>query len=135
MKNRWLVVACVLAMVAPGVGVTWISTVSAGWALVLLAGVLSAVPFTIAAVRRQFNIFEPVYLFAASYLVLFALHPAAQLLISGGSPVFVGYVVGPTYAAALGIGAVGAISFYLGYYLPFGGNLGRRLPLPRDDWS
>lgn len=135
MKVRWFVAGAALAMVGLGLGVTWISTVPTVWALVLLAGALSGVPFSIAVVRHEFNVFEPVYLFAVSYLVLFALHPAAELIVSGGTPVFVGYAVEPTYVTALLIGAVGAILFYAGYYLPLGRHLGKRLPLAREKWS
>jgi O-antigen polysaccharide polymerase Wzy len=135
MKRRGVVIAAVIAMVAVGLGVTWISTLPTVWLLILLATALSGAPFIVAVVRHQLNSFEPVYLFALSYLVLFAVHPAAALLASGGAPVFVGYAVEPTYVTALAIGAIGAILFYLGYYLPLGRNLGSRLPLPSEQWS
>src|ERR1700737_1583507 len=129
MKVRWLVTASVLAMVILGAAVTWISAIPTVWMLVLLATVLAAAPFVIGISRRKFDVFEPVYLFALCYFVLFALHPAATLIASGGTPTFVGYALGPTYGAALSIGAVGAALFYLGYCLPVGRGLGQRLPL------
>jgi hypothetical protein len=86
-------------------------------------------------VHHQFDVFEPVYLFGLSYFVLFALHPGVELLVSRDSPVFVGYPLGPTYATALIIGAVGATLFYLGYYLPLGLGLARRIAVPRQEWS
>lgn len=125
----------VVAMIIVALAVTWITSVPVVWALVLLATGLAALPFVVAIVRRQFDVFEPAYLFAVSYFVLFALRPAAVLFVSVGTPVFVGYGIEQTYAAALAIGAVGAAVFYVGYYLPVGRNLAQRLHLPREEWS
>jgi hypothetical protein len=135
MKVRWFLTATVLAMVVLGLAVTWVATMPISWALVLLAAMLSALPFTVGVVRRQFDVFEPIYLFALSYFVLFTLHPVAQLITSAGAPTFVGYAIGQTYGTALAIGAVGAVLFYVGYYLPLGRDLGQRLPLPLASWS
>lgn len=134
MRYRILIVAA-LGMVIVGLAATWIATLPLVWALVLLAAGLAAVPFIIATKRRHFDVFEPVYLFAGCYFVLFAIHPAAAWILSGGEPVFVGYPVGNTYVAALTIGAVGAAASYLAYYSPVGRHLAERLALPREEWS
>jgi oligosaccharide repeat unit polymerase len=122
-------------MVILGLAVTWVSAIPIVWLLMLLAAGLATVPFVVAAVRHEFDVFEPVYLFSLSYFVLFGVHPAVETILSANSPVFVGYALDPTYATALIIGAVGATLFYLGYYLPLGGGIAQRIALPRQEWS
>lgn len=135
MTSLRVAAACAISMVILGLAVTGLTAIPIAWALVLLATGLAGVPFLVAMARRKFDVFEPVFLFGASYFVLFAVHPAAELIISAGAPVFVGYDIGQTYAPALAIGALGAILVYLGYYLPVGRHLAQRLPLPTRQWS
>src|SRR5262245_34556603 len=54
------------------------------WVLVVLGGLLGFAPFAIGAFRNKFDIFEPVYLFAMSYLTLFVVRPIFDLTHSGG---------------------------------------------------
>ena len=104
------------------------------WWLVIAGGIAASVPLLIGLMSR-FDIFEPVYLFAFSYFVLFVAHPAFELSQPGGVPDFLGYSPTPTYAAALAFALLGAVGFYIGYYSAAGTKLAHRIPLPPTNWS
>lgn len=101
------------------------------WPLVFLGGLAAAAPFVVALMRGRFDVFEPVYLFAVAYAILFVVRPVADLLTQAPSPVIFGYVTGDTYQQALLVGLVGAVGFYAGYYSGVGRRLGERVPLSR----
>lgn len=103
----------------------------APWMLVLAGGFVAAAPFVFPIARQRLDVFEPIYLFAFAYAVLFVIRPAVDLATQGESPVIVGYSVGPTYSLALLAGLIGAVSFYVGYSLKGGTRLAEALPLPR----
>jgi oligosaccharide repeat unit polymerase len=84
--------------------------------LVLVTAVLAVVPLVPLFFGRGFDIFEPVYIFAASFAILFVVKPAWDLTQPGGVPPFAGESPSVTYAAALAIGAIGAAGFYVAYY-------------------
>ena len=107
---------------------------SAEWWLVIAGGIATLVPLVIGLLSR-FDIFEPVYLFAFSYLVLFVAHPAFQLSQPGGLPNFIGYSPRATYATALALALLGAVGFYLGYYSPAGAKLASRIAVPTSKLS
>jgi hypothetical protein len=103
--------------------------------LVVAAAFLAALPPAISLASGRGDLFEPVHLFAFSYAVLFVLRPAFDLSQTNGPFTWVGYDVSPTYFRALLIGLFGAVSFYVGYYAPFGSNIARRAYLPSGVWS
>jgi oligosaccharide repeat unit polymerase len=104
------------------------------YALVGMAIFLSVLPFARAVAQRRFDPFEPVYLFALSFAVLFALRPIFDLSQPGGLPSFVGYALQSTYTAALAVGVIGAIGFYIGYYSRIGNRLAKSIAVPSGQW-
>jgi oligosaccharide repeat unit polymerase len=116
--------------VVAGYAASW----SWSYVLVAVAILLSALPFAIAVGQRRFDPFEPVYLFALSFAVLFAVRPLFDLTQPGGVPPFVGYPLQSTYAVALGVGVLGAIGFYIGYYTRVGARLARSIPVASGEW-
>lgn len=84
---------------------------------VLVTATLAVIPLVPLVFGRKFDIFEPVYIFAASFAVLFVIKPAWDLTQPGGVPPFAGESPNATYAAALLIAAIGAAGFYAAYYL------------------
>jgi len=98
--------------------------------LVAATVLLSAGPIVPLFFGRRFDPFEPVYLFAVSYAVLFAIRPAFDLTATGGIPLVAGRDPSAGYATALLIAIVGALAFYSGYYSRFGERIARRVPLP-----
>jgi oligosaccharide repeat unit polymerase len=121
--------------VAVGIGcVVALSGLSGGpQILVALGALLALAPFVVAALRDRFDIFEPVYLFAASYAVLFVLRPAFELSQPGGPALVVGQDPVPHYAEALVAALLGAAGFYAGYYGGLGRSLARRVGIPHDE--
>jgi hypothetical protein len=115
---------CSVGIIGPSVGIG---------VLVVLAGLLALAPFALAALRGKFDIFEPVYLFAASYAVLFVLRPAFELSQPGGPALVVGQDPVPQYADALVAAILGGAAYYAGYYGALGSLLAQRVGIPRDD--
>lgn len=103
------------------------------WTLVYVNASLVLLPFIVAAGSKHRDVFEPVHLFALVFGLFFVLRPILDLS-SPGSLFWFGYSLEPTYATALGIGAVGACCFYIGYYIHFGVHLAERFPLAPKQW-
>jgi oligosaccharide repeat unit polymerase len=117
-----------------GVLAGYSTTLSWSYVLVGVAMLLSVLPFVRAVAQRRFDPFEPVYLFALSFAVLFALRPIFDLNQPGGVPSFVGYALQSTYTAAVGVGVAGAIGFYIGYFSRVGNRLGQSIAVPSGQW-
>lgn len=132
MKKRLLAAGVVASSVAVGSVEAVLGPPSPLWLMVIAGFALSAFPFAVAVVKRRFDIFEPVYLFAVSFAVLFVIRPSVD--IANGLPDLLGYSIRSSYAAALAIGLVGSLSFYIGYYLGPGKRLGRMLPSVTGQW-
>jgi hypothetical protein len=89
------------------------------------------------AVRRRFDPFEPIVLFALAYGVMFIVRPSAML--AAGEIVVPGPLraldVSETFTQMLVLAWLGAMAFVGGYALPFGPRLARSLrppPEPRN---
>jgi oligosaccharide repeat unit polymerase len=101
--------------------------------LLVVMTVVALGPFVLAGIRGHFDIFEPVYLFAVSYGVLFVLRPIVELSQAGGPTLVSGQNPVPQYANALLVALLGGLSFYAGYYVSVGRRLASRLAVPHDD--
>jgi O-antigen/teichoic acid export membrane protein len=102
--------------------------------LVYLGGLLALVPVMLVVMGRRFDIFEPVYLFAIAYAVLFVVRPAVDLSAQGGVPAVAGVRVDATYERALVVAVVGCLAFYVGYFGRLGVRLSEAVPLPPQRW-
>lgn len=101
------------------------------WFVVALSALLVMFPFFIGLMSGRFDIFEPVYLFAAAFGVVFVVRPLFDLTSPGGIPPLVGYDPSATYTQAQVVGLLGLLGFLVGYYLPFGrGIAASLLPQP-----
>ncbi len=105
------------------------------WWLIAASAVVAAVPLGTALLTRHFDIFEPVHLFAFSYLILFVIRPAVDFNTPGGPLAWLGYSLRSTYSGALLVGLAGALAFYIGYYVRIGRQIGTRLPTPSGVWA
>jgi hypothetical protein len=96
--------------------------------LVAAGAVVVMLPVAPLLAGRRFDVFEPVYLFAFCYAVLFVIRPLFD--ITQRFPSVGGVDPAPGYGLALLLGVAGAISFLAGYYAPAGASIGRRLGHP-----
>lgn len=95
--------------------------------LVASTAAVLMVPLLWRAVQRRFDPFEPLVLFNLVYGLLFAVRPTARLLEE--EPIlYRGFDITAEYPTALLIALVGAVAFQVGYLLPLGRRLGRRVP-------
>src|SRR5262245_47568674 len=60
---------------ALGAVVAFLPSFSSTWLLVALGAALALLPFAVTAIRGSFDIFEPVYLFALVFGILYVLRP------------------------------------------------------------
>jgi len=127
--NLRIRVALVVSLLAVGAGaaVALLANVGPAWLLVWAGAVIALVPAVPLFFGRPFDIFEPVYLFAVSYLVLFVVRPVFDLSQALGLPLIAGQDPTPGYELALALGLAGACSFFVGYYAPLGRRLARHL--------
>jgi oligosaccharide repeat unit polymerase len=130
---KWKVLGLIVAALAISSIAFTSSTPTTAWFLIEIGLLVALIPLVKALASRRFDPFEPVYLFAISYVILFVLRPAFD--VAFGLPSVLGYQVDGTYTAALLIAIVGAIGFYVGYYLPIGSRLAGRVPLPGTTWA
>jgi O-antigen/teichoic acid export membrane protein len=100
----------------------------------LLVGAIAlvlALPMLQRLIVRRFDPFEPIVLFSGAWAVMFVLRPIAMLVTNN-------FEFGPgtamsvesTFTEMLALALVGAITFMVGYALPLGGRVGRRLKPP-----
>jgi hypothetical protein len=132
--NRQVVaIAGLAALIGIALGVSTLP--SAEWLLVGAGATLALFPLCVAMIQRRLDIFEPVHLFAFSYLTLFVVRPIFDLAQTEGPQNWLGYSVRQTYDTALLIGIAGAVAFYIGYYIRLGPAVARRVPVPQGRWS
>jgi oligosaccharide repeat unit polymerase len=95
------------------------------WIPIALGAAVALAPVAAAGFTHEFDPFEPVYLFALSYAVLFVARPIYDASRNG--VLISGYDPSSTYDKALWIALVGACAFYVGYYSKIGTRIGRRV--------
>ncbi|HEY8491162.1 MAG TPA: O-antigen polymerase [Dehalococcoidia bacterium] len=100
-----------------------------------LIGAIAAVavlPLLWRAAQRRLDPFEPLLIFSVAWLVLFVARPAAMLLTDAFR--FQTYPIRDGFIPMLVMALLGGAGFLLGYALPWGGALGRRLPPLPSAW-
>lgn len=105
---------------------------SNGSALVIFTGAVTAIPLVVAVWRRRFDPFEPVVVAALAYAAMFVARPAAMLILGQltyDRPSRAIDISGQ-FANVQLLALLGAVGLMLGYYLPAGRSLARRLPRP-----
>lgn len=130
-----LVASALLLAVLVGVCVALVGPVDEGQALLILTAIAAASPFVVGGLRREFDIFEPVYLFAVSFAVLFVFRPAVELAGADGPQPIAGKDPGPNYTAAMIVALLGALAFYLGYYADVARKLVANARAPNEDFD
>jgi len=93
-------------------------------------GVVLVLPLIIRGLRRTFDPFEPIVVFALAYGVMFVARPASML--AHGDLSYYGVDIRGTLPLALLLALVGGVAFVCGYELRAGSALGRALPKPRE---
>ena len=96
--------------------------------LLASAGAVCLVPVIRGLVRRQHDVFEPSFLYALGFGVLFVIRPMFEWSSVTGAPMLVGVDPTSTYLAAMFVATVGGMSFHAGYYSRFGVGLADRMP-------
>lgn len=91
---------------------------------------VSFAPFLIAWIRKNFNPFEPIYLWTIIYGYLYLAKPFVQ--IAKGQTFRYG---GEYLNEALLLAILGLIVFYLGYYFNFGNKIANRIPIIKTEIS
>jgi len=76
--------------------------------------------------RRRFDPFEPIFVFALAWGVMFVVRPIAMVIRDDMN--FYGVDISPTLDKAVLLGLVGAVAFVVGYELPLGRVVALRLP-------
>jgi hypothetical protein len=96
-------------------------------------GVLCAMPVAVRLVQRRFDPFEPIFIVAVGAFFIWFLRPLSSIIYSnwwyGNGDIRAGF------NGALLIVLVGICATYLGYVVPFGRRLGRKVPAMPDTWD
>src|SRR4051794_30822995 len=82
-----LVVPVVLFGLGIGLAAATSAPESSTWLLVWLNMVIVLLPFVVAAFRKRFDPFEPIYLFSVCILLIFVMRPIWDLLAPSGVPI------------------------------------------------
>jgi hypothetical protein len=104
--------------------------VSSASIFVVGLGVVLALPLVARGVRRQFDPFEPIVIFALAWGVMFIARPAVMLV--HGRLSWFGVDLRPTLPLALFLAFSGGVAFVCGYELGVGRVLAGALPRPRE---
>jgi O-antigen polysaccharide polymerase Wzy len=102
--------------------------------LIATSAVIALVPLVV-RIKDDFDLFEPIYLFALSFVVLFVVRPAFDVAGHGHLKPWLGHTLDPTYERALLMSIIGALGFYAGYFSRAARELGGRLPVPTERLS
>ncbi len=119
----------VIAVMGLAVGLgSWMAAVRPGMNELLLGGIALTLglPILHRWATGTFDILEPLTIFVAMYGLLFFVRPVATL--ASGDFVVRGYDIDGVFPELLTIALIGAFAFVVGYLLPHGDRLGRRLP-------
>jgi hypothetical protein len=98
--------------------------------LVVGIGGLLALPLVARIVRRRFDPFEPIVIFALAYAAMFVARPAAMLVT--GNLSYLGVDIRSTVPRMLVLALTGAVAFVCAYEFRAGRALARALPKPRE---
>ncbi len=126
-----LAVVAVVAAAAAGAVVTSLG-VSAGVAMLVASGAALLVPFARALHLRRFDPFEPIFLAVVAHGTMFVVRPAAELVrgdLVYWRPTRVIDTSG-TMDTVIGLGLAASVALVVGYYLPVGPRLARRVRPP-----
>ena len=121
----------VLGMLGGGSATLLIRKPTTGLAVVL--PVVAVLPIVVRLAQRRFDPFEPVQTLALTFLFLYGIRPAAELL--SGFKFFDNQYTRSGFTGACLISLVGIASIYAGYVLPSGTKAARRAPHPADRWD
>lgn len=94
--------------------------------LSIAVGVVVVLPVAWRVVRRRFDPFEPILVFALAWGVMFVVRPIAIVVRDDTN--FYGVDIGPTLGEAVLLGLIGAVAFVVGYEARFTRSVARRLP-------
>jgi len=98
-------------------------------------GALVTVPILARLVRRRFDLFEPLVIFAAAWAIMFVARPVAMLVTDTFRTAEGAYPVREGFLSMLLLATAGALGFLIGYAIPIGRHVGQRIrPLP-GNWS
>jgi hypothetical protein len=131
----------------PVTAVVWLLTLTllltalvlseSGYALVAAVGIVVAVPWFIAGIRRRLDPFEPVYILSLFWAVYYVLSPLWRYWKGEIHP-FAVSVKDASWNTSLFLIALGLGAFIVGYYAKAGARLGGRWRLPKrrlsDKW-
>jgi hypothetical protein len=117
---------CTSVAVAAGVTISLLVSSGSTWILVGAGLLVALVPVVPLLFGRRFDVFEPAYLFAVSYLVLFVIRPVFDLTQSA-VPSIAGENPRSGYDLALAIALAGALAFFVGYYAALGRSVARHI--------
>ena len=102
--------------------------------LVTAICIVLAAPIIVRGLAGRLDVFEPIVMFSLAWAVMFVVRPAA--MIQSSSYIFDTGVsqtdLRATFPMMLFLGLVGAIGFMIGYLLPWGHRLARRLRPPPE---
>lgn len=117
-RNRLLYLGIVLLVLAAGTTAVAIVSLDSGsvnqYAGLVLLGVACAMPAIVALLRRRFDLFEPMYAFALSTFVYFALVPA--VLLWRNSFILFGVDYGANANQVTAMAFLALVGFGIGYY-------------------
>lgn len=119
-----LLVPAVVSLVIAAVAV-WSASGERAFLVALLAAVIPA-PLAFRALRKRFDLFEPIVLAAIALFVMFVIRPSAHLFY--GEMTYQGRSLERSFNTALLIALVGVVALYCGYFMPVARTLARQLP-------
>lgn len=101
--------------------------------LVVCLSILIPAPIVARALKRRFDLFEPIVLVSLGFAILFLARPLAHM--ASGDMGYRGRSIDAGFNSALAIALVGVIGVYLGYVARVGQVVATRVrPLPRE-WA
>jgi hypothetical protein len=103
-------------------------SLAVAWILIVGISVVLTLPIAFRALAHRFDPFEPLVLFAAAYVVMFAIRPATMIL--SGEYGFWGIDVRETLPLVLLLALIGAVAFVCAYESRAGTAVGHWLPEP-----
>lgn len=121
-----------LAVAALAGGVVALAGMSLEAAMLVASGAILAVPFLRALHLRTFDPFEPIFVAVAAHGTMFVIRPASELI--RGDLVYVRPTriidISGTMDTVIGLGLAASAAMVVGYYLPVGPRVARRLRPP-----